>query len=91
MHGKIESLWIHATAAGIMQRIKIVVGYIMLKPLHAWPTRHAGSQSNECNSIYTVFQIDKATKMSCHVSYDGGVHSNHQNADDEGWIALHDS
>ena len=41
-------------------------------------TRHAGSESNECNRIDAVFEVDEATKMASDISDDSGTGSNHE-------------
>ena len=41
-------------------------------------TRHAGSESNECNSIDAVFEVDEAAKMAGNISDDSGTGANHE-------------
>ena len=49
-------------------------------------TRHAGSESNECNRIDAVFEIDEAAKMAGDISDDGSVGADESDRNDKGWV-----
>ena len=51
-------------------------------------TRNASSESNKCNGIDSVFEIDEAAKMSSNIANDGGTAPDEYERNDESNIAI---
>ena len=41
-------------------------------------TRHAGAESNKCDGIDSVFEIDEAAEVSGNIADDGSARSDHE-------------
>ena len=54
-------------------------------------TRHACSEGNKCDCIHRVFEVNKATKMTGNVSYDGGVEADEKDTGYKGWVTSQNS
>ncbi len=52
-------------------------------------TWHTGAKGNKSDGIHGVLEVYKASKVSCHISNDGGAHTDHCNGDHKGGITLH--
>merc|ERR1719400_2186452 len=53
--------------------------------------RHAGSQGNKCNGIDSIFEVDKAAKVSGNVSNHGGAGTNEGDRNDKSEISIEES
>ena len=54
-------------------------------------TRHAGSQGNKCNGIDSIFEVDKAAKVSGNVSNHGGAGTDEGDRNDKSEISIEES
>ena len=46
--------------------------------LETLATRHAGAESNKCDGIDSVFEIDEAAEVSGNIADDGSARSDHE-------------
>ena len=51
-------------------------------------TRHAGSESNECNRIDAVFEVDEATKMTSDISDDRSANTDASDGNHKSGVAI---
>lgn len=51
-------------------------------------TRNTSAQSHKGNGIDGVFKVDKAAKMTGHVTNDCGAQADEDNGYEEGWISI---
>ena len=54
-------------------------------------TRNTGAQSDKCNCINAVFEVDEATKMSGNVSNDGSASPDEEDRNDKSDVAVGNS
>ena len=51
-------------------------------------TGHTGSESNKCNRIDAVFEVDEAAKVASDISDDSGTGANHEDWNNKSGVAI---
>ena len=54
-------------------------------------TRYAGAESDEGNSIDTIFKVDEAAKMASNVTNNCSTQANKCDGDDKCWVSVENS
>ena len=64
------------------------IDQVLLKDSKYFDTRYTGSESNKCNGVDTVLEIDEAAKMTGNITNDGSAAANEKNGNDKCRVSL---